>query len=45
MNDEQRIRIYARIQKRLQREYFAWGFVAGFLAGAGVTLLAYPRMP
>lgn len=39
MTDEQRIRIYHNITRRTQREYFAWGFIGGVLAGAGAALL------
>ena len=39
---EQRLRMYRNIQRQIQgqtTDYFALGFLAGFLGGAGAVLL------
>ena len=45
---EQRLRMYRNIQREIQgqaRDYFALGFLAGFLGGAGAVLFLMAGKP
>ena len=39
LTTEQRLKIYGAIQRRIQRDFLALGFLGGFMAGIGTVLL------